>query len=127
MDPYRRLAAALAKDGIRCHFQSAGQMVVSAQVGPVWPDRGNSFWVAHAGGRWHLFMWSPAGYRLPDAADIAKLCMVCMAHGSSAMAEVPAHIAAEFRLSELSDDEAAAVYAEMDEHAAPGAAADPAS
>jgi hypothetical protein len=37
---------------------------------------------------------------------------------------VPAHIASEFELSELSDDEAGAVYAAMDEHAEPGAAAD---
>jgi hypothetical protein len=40
------------------------------------------------------------------------------------MAEVPAHISSEFGLSELSDDEALAVYAEIDKHAEPGAAAD---
>ena len=114
MDPYRQLAATLAEDGIRCYFQSPGQMVVSTQAGPVWPDLGNSFWVTHAGGRWHLFTWSPVGYRVPEGTDIARLCRVCMAHGSRAMAKVPPHIALEFGLSELSDEEAEAVYAEMD-------------
>src|SRR5262249_25755405 len=114
----------LAGDGIRCHFQSAGQMVVSAQVGPVWPDRGNSFWVTHAGGQWHLFTWSPVGYCVPEGADIARLCRVCMAHGSSAMPTVPARIVRECGRSELSDDEAEAVYAEMDKDAAPASEAD---
>lgn len=45
MNPYQQLALALAGDAIRCHFQTPGQMVVSRQIGPVWPDRGNSFWV----------------------------------------------------------------------------------
>jgi hypothetical protein len=124
MDPYRQLAATLAGDGIRCHFQTPGQMVVSGQVGAVWPDRGNSIWMTHAGGRWHLFTWSPVGYRVPEGADVTRLCRACMAHGPSAMPAVPAEIAQEFGLNELSDEEAEAVYAEMNKHAEPGSSAD---
>ena|SRR6266404_9153849 len=114
MDPYTELAAALAADGIRCHFQSPGQMVVSGQVGPVWPDRGNSFWVTHAGERWHLFTWAPIGYSVPDGAQIVTLCRECMAHGSSAMYVVPNHIVEQFALRELSGPETASVYADME-------------
>jgi hypothetical protein len=113
-DAYGLLAAALAGDGIRCQFQTPGQCVVSGQVGPVWPNRGNSFWVTHAAGRWHLFTWSPVGYRVPEEADVAQLCRDCMAHGSSAMYHVPPHIAQKFGLSKLSEEEADSVYAEMD-------------
>jgi len=122
MDSYRQLAAALAGDGIRCYFQTAGQMVVSAQEGPVWPDRGNSFWVTRTTSRWHLFTWASVGYRIPEGADVARLCRACMAYGSSAMPRVPAHIAGEFALIDLSDDEIDVVFAEMDKHAKPGAA-----
>jgi hypothetical protein len=72
-DPYRILAAELAANGIRCQFHSPGQLVVSAQVGPVWPNRGNSFWVTNAGGRWYLFTWVPLGYRVPPNADMPAL------------------------------------------------------
>ncbi|MFO0952175.1 MAG: hypothetical protein U0835_13705 [Isosphaeraceae bacterium] len=40
------------------------------------------------------------------------------------MPTVPAHIAQEFGLTELSDEQAEAVYLEMDKLAEPGAAAD---
>ena len=114
MNPYQQLALALAPDGIQCHFQSPGQMVISSQVGPVWPNRGNSFWVTHVADRWYLFTWSPVGYRIPETADVAALCRSCMAHESSAMGSVPTPIAQAFGLNELSDQEEAAVYAEMD-------------
>jgi hypothetical protein len=113
-DAYRQLATALAADGIRCQFQTRGQLVVSRQVGPIWPDQGNSFWVIHVGGRWYLFTWVPVGYRVPESADMAALCRTCRAHGTSAMAEVLAHIAQEFGLGKLTEDEAEAVCREMD-------------
>jgi hypothetical protein len=119
MDPYQRLAKALAVDGICCRFQTPSQLVVSGQVGLVWPDRGNSFWVTHAGSGWHLFTWSPVGYRVSQYADIAALCRACMAHGDIAMPAVPQHIAQEFGLVELSEEEAEAVYREMDGPAEP--------
>ncbi len=113
MDHYQELAAALAVEGIRCQFQMPGQLVVSRQVGPFWPDRGNSFWVTRVGGQWHLFTWSPVGYRVPAAVRIESLCRKCMAHEASAMAKVPPDIIQEFGLAKLCDEEAAAVYAQM--------------
>jgi hypothetical protein len=113
-DPYQRLAADLAGDGIRCQFQTRGQLVVSGQTGPVWPDRGNSFWVTHAGGYWYLFTWSPVAYRVPASADMPALCRTCMAHGDSAMSVVPPHIAQEFGLVELSDSEVEEICQERD-------------
>src|SRR5262249_33658655 len=115
-DPYQHLAAILAEDGIRCHFQTRGQMVVSRQVGPVWPNRGNSFWLTHTAGHWYLFTWSPIGYRVPDSADIGALCRTCMANGENAMPAVPADIAQVFGLVELSEEEAEGVFREMERH-----------
>ncbi len=114
MDPYSELASTLANDGIRCQFQSAGQMVVSCQSGSIWPDRGNSFWVTHVAGRWYLFSWSPVGYRIPDSVDVATLCRTCMGFGDSAMYRVPIEIAQQFGLVELSEEDAEAVFREMD-------------
>jgi hypothetical protein len=74
--------------------------------------------------RWYLFTWTPVGYRVPEGADVARLCRVCMAHGTIAMPTVPAPIAQEFGLSELSDEEAGAVYTEMDKYAERDSAAD---
>jgi hypothetical protein len=113
-DPYQLLAAALSGDGICCQFQTRGQFVISRQAGPVWPNRGNSFWVTHVGGLWYLFTWVPIGYRIPEATDMIELCRTCMGHGQSAMARVPPPIAHGFGLVELSEEEAEAVCQEMD-------------
>jgi hypothetical protein len=108
-DPFAALTSELANDGIRCQFQTAGQLVISRQVGSVWPDRGNSFWVTHVSGCWYLFTWSPVGYRVPEAADFAAVCRACMAFGNSAMYRVPSEIAEPFGLIELSEEEMDAV------------------
>ncbi len=113
-DPFKALATALAADGIRCQFHSAGQMVISRQVGAVWPNRGNSFSVTNIAGQWYLFTWVPIGYRVPDTSECAALCRTCMSLGDSAMGRVPSEIMREFGLVELSDEEAEAVFHEMD-------------
>ncbi len=113
-DHYSELASALAKDGIRCQFQSAGQLVVSCQSGSIWPNRGNSFWITHVADHWHLFTWVPVGYRVPDSADIRALCRACMGVGNSAMYRVPIEIAQQFGLIELSEEDAESVFREMD-------------
>jgi|SRR5271170_3834759 len=110
---YAELEQSLAPDGIRCQFQTQGQFVVSRQVGPIWPDRGNSFWVTHAGGNWNLFTWAPCGYRLADSGRVAELCRTFMASGDSAQFMVPEVIVKEFGLTELSDEEAEAIYKAM--------------
>jgi hypothetical protein len=112
-DPYSDLASALSSEGIRCQFQAEGQMVVSHQVGSIWPDRGNSFWVTHVAGRWYLFTWSPVGYRVPDSADFVAVCRALMAFGHGAMYRVPSEIAEPLGLVELSQDEAEAVSEAM--------------
>jgi hypothetical protein len=76
MGSYDELVAALAGDEISCYLQSPDQLVVSAQAGAPWPDRGNSFWVTRAGGAWHLFTWAPRGYLIPPSSDVAALCRV---------------------------------------------------
>lgn len=112
-DPYERLIASLAPDGIRCRFQEAHQLTVSRQIGPIWPNRGNSFWVTHATGSWHLFTWSPVGYRVPDSIDIVELCRTCMEYGPEAMHVVPEQIVEAFRLERLSVDEEGRVFQAM--------------
>lgn len=113
-DPYKTLAAALANNGIRCQFQTAGQMVVSRQVGPIWPNQGNSFWVTNVEGSWCLFTWAPIGYRVPATTDVAALCRVCMSVGDSAMFKVPNKIVDEFGLVELSEMDAKLIFQKME-------------
>jgi hypothetical protein len=113
-DLYMELATALADNDIRCQFQSAGHMVVSLQVGPTWPDRGNSFWVINVARRWYIFTWTPIGYRVPESVDIAALCRTCMGFGDCAMGRVPSEIAHAFGLVELSEEDAEVVFGEMD-------------
>jgi hypothetical protein len=113
MNSYEELVAALAGDGILCYLQSPDQLVVSAQTGAPWPDRGNSFWVTRAGGAWHLFTWAPRGYLVPSASDVAALCRTCLSHGTRAMGAAPAEIVEQYALRELTDDEAEDVYAQM--------------
>ena len=113
MNEYKQLAEKLAANGITCYHQSPDQLVISRQSGPVWPNRGNSFWVTRAGGAWHLFTWSPRGYSIPETTNIESVCRTCLAHGSIAMWEVPADIRQLFGLRELTDDEVNAVFSKM--------------
>jgi len=106
LDSYQLLAKELAPDGIVCYFQQDGQMVVSSQRGPAWPDRGNSFWVTHHDDQWFLFAWTNIGYRIPQATDMAAVCRACMNHGTKAMYRVPPDIVRQFGLTELSEEEA---------------------
>ena len=113
LDPYEALSAALVEDDIRCKSQTPQQLTVSRQVGPIWPNAGNSFWVTHATDSWHLFTWSPIGYRVLDEIDMAELCRACMSHGSEAMHSVPDGIAEQFNLERLSEEEENIVYRAM--------------
>jgi hypothetical protein len=113
MNEYERLAGNLSVDGIECRHQSLDQLVISWQHGPVWPNRGNSFWVTHAGGAWHLFTWTPRGYSVPQTASMESVCRTCLAHGSSAMWEVPADLQQRFGLRELTHNEVNAVFSKM--------------
>jgi hypothetical protein len=114
MAVYKELADDLAVAGIHCHFQSPGQLVVSGQVGPTWPDRGNNFWVTNVDGQWYLFTWVPIGYRVPESHNFVELCRKCMEVGHEAMHQVPPEIVDEFGLIELSEEDAENVMGRMD-------------
>jgi hypothetical protein len=117
MNEYEALAETLAAHGIKCRYQSRDQMVISSQDGPVWPNRGNSFWVTRVDEAWYLFTWAPIGYRAPAKVDMESLCRGCMDSGNIAMWKVPADIVEQFGLVELSDDDVDLVFSKMDKPA----------
>ena len=104
-DSYASLTGALNAIGLTGQQMRPHQLVVSAQRGPAWPDRGNSFWVSLQSGTWYLSTWSPACYRIPKDQDIVALCSACMGVGTSAMDRVPDEIAVRFGLEQISDNE----------------------
>ncbi|MEM1069046.1 MAG: hypothetical protein AAGI63_09135 [Planctomycetota bacterium] len=112
--PYTEIRDSLAQSGINCGVNGRHQIAVSVQDRAIWPEAGNSFWITVATGKWHLFTWSPIGYRIPPEADIPELCRRCMASGNRAMYRVPDYICDEFGLVQLDDDEAEVVYTAMD-------------
>jgi hypothetical protein len=111
-DSYTSLAAALDAVGLVGKQRSANQLVVSTQRGPVWPNRGNSFWLSLQRGAWYLSTWLPACYRIPASQDVLALCLACMKFGASAMYEVPVEIATRFGLERISDDELETLFPE---------------
>ena len=104
-DSYTSLTTALDAIGLTGQEMRPNQLVVSAQRGPVWPDRGNSFWLSLQSGTWYLSTWSPTCYRIPRGQDIVALCSACMGVGTSAMYRVPDEIAVRFGLEQISDSE----------------------
>ena len=102
-DPYIALTEALAAIGLTGERSRPDQLIISAQQGPVWPNRGNSFWLSHNEGLWYLSTWLPVSYRVPADQDIVRLCSACMNVGSLAMYRVPADIIARFQLQEIDD------------------------
>src|SRR5260221_256963 len=103
-DSYDAVAKALAKHGLVGQMQREDQFVVSSQEGPVWPNRGNSFWLSRKQGTWYLSTWLPAGYRVPADHDLVALCSACMG-GPAAMYRVPREVIERFGLQELEENE----------------------
>ena len=101
---YDAVREALAKLRLAGQMQGEDQLIVSAQQGPVWPNRGNSFWLSRKQGTWYLSTWLPAGYRVPPDQDLVALCSACMG-GSSAMYRVPSEVIERFGLQELDENE----------------------
>ena len=114
-EPYLLLASGLARVGLSAQFQNEDQLVVSTQIGPVYPDRGNSFWLSEKIGEWYLSTWAPIGYRIPPGQDIVALCSACMSVGTTAMWRVPPDIVARFGLEELSEQQYEQVFPETTE------------
>ena len=103
-DSYTALTEALEKLGFVGQMQNEDMLIVSSQQGPVWPNRGSSFWLSRKQGAWFLNTWLPAGYRVPQDQDLLELCSACMG-GPSAMFRVPPEVIARFGLQELEDNE----------------------
>ena len=97
------LIGELARVGLIGQKNLPDELVVSAQQGPVWPSRGNSFLLSHREGFWYLSTWSPVHYRVPAKQDIVQLCSAFMAVGASARYRVPPDIVARFELQEIDD------------------------
>jgi hypothetical protein len=103
-DSYDAVTKALAKLGLVGQMQGEDQLVVSSQEGPVWPNRGDSFWLSCKQGTWYLGTWLPAGYRVPVDQDLVALCSACMG-GASAMYRVSPEVMQRFELQELTEKE----------------------
>ena len=111
---YASLSNALKAVGLTAQQTRPDQLIVSAQQGPVWPDRGNSFWLSLQNGAWYLSTWSSVCYRIPEDQDLVAVCSVCMGFGTSAMDRVPDEIAARFNMSQISEDEFESLFPEGD-------------
>jgi len=84
------------------------------QQGPVWPDRGNSFWLSIWDDTWYLSTWAPVCYRIPAGQDVVAVCSACKESGTSTMYQVPEEIAARFGMERIADDEFARLFPERD-------------
>jgi hypothetical protein len=102
-DPYISLMEALAVKGLTGQRNLPDQLIVSAQQGAVWPNRGNSFCLSHRQGLWYVSTWLPVRYRVPAHQDVVALCSECMAVETSAMYRVPPELVARFELQEIDD------------------------
>ena len=105
MESYEQLASALATVGLTGQMMRQDQLVVSTQEGPVWPNRGNSFWMSRVDCVWYISTWGPICYRIPQDDQLISLCSACMQTGTSAMWRVPDEIVARFELQEIGDGE----------------------
>jgi hypothetical protein len=103
IDPYIAVMGALKNAGLTSRRTRPDQLIVSLQKDPVWPNRGNSFWLSHTEGTWYLSTWLPVYYRIPPNQDVVSVCLACMAAGTSAMYRVPPEISARFELQEIDE------------------------
>src|SRR5215510_5688728 len=110
-DSYDAMTKALAKISLIGQMQREDQLIVSSQQGPVWPNRGNSFWLSRKDGHWYLSTWLPVGYKIPADQDIVALCSTCMMIAPSAMYRVPAEVITKFGLQEIDEGEYERLFA----------------
>jgi hypothetical protein len=103
-ESYEVMAAQLSAIALNAAQQGPQKLVVSSQVGAVWPNRGNSFWLSLRNATWYLSTWLPALYKVPSDQDMVALCRECMSFGSGAMYTVPEHIAHQFGLVRVDDE-----------------------
>jgi hypothetical protein len=104
-DPYIPVIQALAGVGLIGQRNLPDELIVAAQQGSVWPDRGNSLLLSYCEGLWYLSTWVPVHYRVPANQDVVQLCSACMAAGKSALYRVPPEIVKQYGLQEIDDRE----------------------
>lgn len=104
-ESYSAVSDALAAEGLVGQQTRSDQLIVSVQQGPVWPDRGNSFWLSRQESTWYLITWSPVCYRIPKEQDVVALARECVEVEACAMHRVPSDIVTRFGLHELDDEE----------------------
>ena len=96
---------ALAKRGMCSYQQQPNQLVVSRQRGPVWPDRGNSFWICRIGGEWYVSTRFMHVCRVPAEQSIIEVCEAFVDVGTQAQYRMPDELIARLSLVEIDNDE----------------------
>ena len=96
---------ALRERGMASYLQHPNQLVVSRQRGPVWPDRGNSFWICRIGGDGYISTWLPHICRVPAGHSIVEVCEAFVDVGTKAQYRVPDDLIVRFSLVEIDVDE----------------------
>ncbi len=104
-DDEDQIQLALRDRGLCSYVQNGRQIVVSRQRGPVWPDRGNSFWIVRLGGAWYVVTWAPVAYRVPEATSVVEVAAAFVDVGATAQSRLPAEQVERFGLTEVPQDE----------------------
>lgn len=100
-DERKATQLALRDRGLCSYVNKGRQIVVSRQRGPVWPNRGNSFWIGCFGGEWHVVTWTPVAYRVPAAVSVVDVAAAFMDVGNEAQWRIPPEMIAQFGLEEI--------------------------
>ena len=108
---YQQFVDDLAARHVASSLQDDTTLVLSRQVGPAWPDRGNSFWACRLEGRWYVGTWTPRHYRFADESKLADFCEAFVDVGTSAQYVVPPEMVQQFGLIEVDFDEFDRLYA----------------
>jgi len=96
---------ALRGRGLCSYVQKGRQIVVSRQRGPVWPDRGNSFWIARFGEAWYVVTWTPVAYRVPAEVSVVDVAAAFVDVGDKAQWRIPPEMIEQYRLEEVGREE----------------------
>lgn len=104
-DEFSEIEQALQERGISAHRQRRGQLVLSRQRGPAWPDGGNSFWICRVGVAWYVCTWAPCYYRVPRCSPVLDVAEAFVDVGKSAQPRVSVELIARFGLVEVDHDE----------------------
>jgi hypothetical protein len=103
-DEFTEIEADLRDRRISAYRKRPGQLALSRQRGPAWPDAGNSFWICKLAGDWYVCTWSPHYYRVPPETPVLDVAEAFADVGKSAQYRVPDDLVARFGLFETDYD-----------------------